>query len=85
MMRPPDNRSEIAAKIIQCLTELLPHADADDFKEEIILDSVVLLHFIMALEETFQISISNHELDIKFFSELNLLTDFIEEKLYEIN
>ena len=47
------------------------------------LDSVVILHLIMGVEESFGITVENYELDMEVLSELDNLVNLIESKINE--
>ena len=79
---------KIFQKVITILTPLIaPARQTDQIRKkthlinDLGLDSVGILHLILAVEKAFDISIKNHELDLEVLSELGNLIELIEGKI----
>ena len=84
-------RNNIIEKLTELLAVYLPHTNFEELHkrhhliDDLNLDSVAFLQFIMDIEKVFGISINHHELDSHFLTGLDPIADFVQDKLNEIN
>ena len=81
-------RSEILAKLKDLVIEVIqlkiaPEAISDtaNLFDDCGLDSTSIVDLVVGMEQNFDISIDDDELDVKLFQDLSKLTEFIETKL----
>lgn len=57
------------------------YADDDSFLQEGIIDSVGVLELVLFVEETFDVTVPDHEITPDNFDTVNKLADYIRSKL----
>lgn len=81
------NRQEILDKIKTIITENLEHAIPEDAGEDartfddLNIDSIMMLQLIVYLEETFEVSVPDEEVDPANFETMGNLVYFVEQLL----
>lgn len=83
-------RSEIAGRLLGILSskeqmslqiDIAAVRDDTSLLKDLALDSIQLLELIVAIENQFQIQVSNEDLSIDVFDRFSLLVDFVEARL----
>ena len=81
------NRSEILAKLKELVIEvtqlkIAPEAISDtaNLFNDCGLDSTSVVDLVVGLEQNFDISVDDDELDVKLFQDLSKLAEFVEAK-----
>lgn len=81
------NRQEILRKLKTIITENLEHAIPEDTDEnariydDLNVDSIMMLQLIVYVEETFEVSVPDDEVDPAYFETMGSLVSFVERML----
>lgn len=84
------NRNEIQKKVLDIVTQLAPLTpkgkEAKRWQlagsgDSVVMDSVVALQLVLAVEEAFGIVVDDNEIGPENFGQLSALCDYVENKL----